>query len=102
MHIKKGDSVIVIGGKDRGTKGTIEKSFPKTGKVLILGVNVIKKHQKSRTNDGKGQTIEKPMPIDASKVMIVDSKTGKQSRVGHKLVGEKKVRVTKKGGVELK
>lgn len=69
LHVKKGDTVIVLTGKDKGTKGKIAKAFPKTGKVLVEGVNVRKAHQKA-TRKAKGQTITKTLPIDASNVKI--------------------------------
>ncbi len=70
LHIKKGDTVVVLTGKDKGTKGKVAKAFPKTGKVLVEGVNVRKAHQK-KTRNAKGQTITKTVPIDASNVKLV-------------------------------
>lgn len=96
MKIKKGDNIIVITGKDKGKSGSIEKVFPKKDLVLVMGVNVVKKHQKSRKGTGKGQMIEKAMPIHISNVAI--SASGKKSRVGFEVKGDKKVRVAKKNG----
>jgi len=101
MNIKKGDKVIVMKGKDKGKTGTIERAFPQTGKILILGMNIRKKHMKSRKEGGKGSVVEIPTPIQASNVMIVDPKTGKGSRVSSKMVGDKKVRVAVKSGTQL-
>ncbi len=70
MHVKKGDNVIVTTGKDKGKSGVIEKSFPKEGLVLVSGVNMKKRHQRSRTSEGKGQIIEKAMPIHVSNVKL--------------------------------
>ncbi|MES2059743.1 MAG: 50S ribosomal protein L24 [Patescibacteria group bacterium] len=70
MHVKKGDNIIVITGKDKGKSGTVERAFPKHNQILVGGVNMLKKHQKSRSGDGKGQIIEKAMPIDASNVKL--------------------------------
>lgn len=68
MHVKKGDKVIVVAGAHKGASGTVVKSFPKEGKVVIEGVGKVKKHQKARRGSPKGQIIEKTMPIHASNV----------------------------------
>ena len=68
MHIKKDDKVIVLTGKDKGKTGTVLKSMPKEGKVVVSGVNVLKSHQKPRRSGEKGQIVEKTMPISASNV----------------------------------
>lgn len=99
MKIKKGDNVIVITGKDKGKSGSVEKVFPKKDLVLVSGVNMVKKHQKSRKSTGSGQIVEKAMPIHISNVCI--SVSGKKSRVGFEIKGDKKVRVTKKNGKTL-
>jgi large subunit ribosomal protein L24 len=96
MKIKKGDNIIVITGKDKGKSGSVEKVITKKDLVLVMGVNVIKKHQKSRKGAGKGQIVEKSMPIHISNVAI--SAGGKKSRVGFEVKGDKKVRVAKKSG----
>lgn len=70
MHVKKGDKVIVIAGKDKGAKGEIIAAFPKLEKVLIAGVNIKKHHEKSRQEGKKGQIIEKPAPIHVSNVKL--------------------------------
>ncbi len=69
LHIKKGDTVVVLTGKDKGTKGKVAKAFPKLGKIVVEGVNVRKAHQKA-TRNSKGQTITKTLPIDASNVKL--------------------------------
>lgn len=66
MHIKKDDKVIVLTGKDKGKSGTVTKAFPKEGKVIVSGINVLKVHQKARKAGEKGQIIDKSMPINAS------------------------------------
>ncbi|MDI6603392.1 MAG: 50S ribosomal protein L24, partial [Patescibacteria group bacterium] len=71
MKIKKGDTVLIISGKDRGKKGKILKVFPKEGKVLVEGVNLMKKHQKSRRAGEKGQIIQLPKPIDVSNAKLI-------------------------------
>ena len=91
----------MITGKDKGKTGKVEKAFPALRKVLIAGVNVQKKHERARKSNEKGQIVERPLPIDASNVMLKDPKTGKATRLGSKVVGEKKVRIAKKSGVEI-
>lgn len=68
MHVKKDDKVIVLNGKDKGKSGSIVKSFPKLGKVIVSGINISKVHQKPRRSGEKGQIIDKAMPIDVSNV----------------------------------
>jgi large subunit ribosomal protein L24 len=76
MHVKKGDNVVVLTGKDKGKKGTIVKSLPKTNKVIVEGLNQVKKHQKPRRQNEKGTTITISLPIDVSNVRLSD-KTAK-------------------------
>ena len=102
MKIKKDDNVIVIAGKDKGKTGTVIRAFPKDNLVVISGVNVKKRHQRSRRSNDKGQIVDKTLPINASNVMVVDPKTNKRTRVGKKLDGDKLVRVAKKSGTTLK
>ena len=68
MHIKKGDKVTVISGKDKGKSGTVARAFPKLDRVIIDGVNVVKKHQRAQKGGKKGQIIERPLPIHVSNV----------------------------------
>lgn len=99
MKIKKGDNIIVIAGKDKGKTGKVAFAFPKEDKIVIEGVNMHKKHQRATRSGGKGQVIEKAMPIHVSNVMINNS--GKRARVGKKLIGESYVRINKKTGEEI-
>lgn len=101
MKIKKGDNVVVIAGKDRGKTGVVGRAFPKLGLVLIPGVNVKKKHQKSTERGKKGQMVEREAPVRVSNVMLVDAKSGKRTRVGILRKDGKCVRVTKKSGSEV-
>lgn len=101
MKIKKGDNVIVIAGKDKGKEGKVARSFPAENRVLIEGVNVSKRHQKTRKPGGKGEIVEFSKPIHISNVMIKDSKTGKRTRVGFKLISGKKLRISRKTGGEI-
>ncbi len=101
MKLKKGDNVIAITGKDKGKKGKIVRVIPKENKVVVEGINILKKHQRPRKSGEKGQIIKMPMPMHASNVMIVDSKTEKGSRIGKKKLGDKMVRVTRKSNQEI-
>lgn len=74
MHVKKGDSVIVLAGQDKGKTGKILRAFPKLDRVLVEGVNTRKVHQKAKKSGGKGTIIEKFFPIHVSNVKKVDSK----------------------------
>jgi len=100
MKFKKGDNVIVIAGKDRGKKGSILTIDRDANRVVVEGVNIIKKHKKGQAK-GKGQIIEVPASLDASNVMIVDPKTKKPTRIASKVVKDKKVRVATKSGQEI-
>ena len=101
MKIKTGDKVIVIAGADKGKVGVIQKVYPKLNKVVVENVNVRKKHKKPTQANPEGSIVEVYAPIDASNVMIVDPKTKKATRIGHKIVKGKKVRVTKASGTVL-
>lgn len=105
MKIKKGDTVIVTAGKDRGKEGTVLRSFPKKHSVLVEGIAIAQRHQKSRARGSQGQIVAKPMPIPVANVALKDPKTGKPVRVGYKTEGEgkdaKKLRVVHKTGAKL-
>ena len=103
MKIKKGDKVIVLTGKDKGKTGEVVRALPAVGKVIVRGVNIAKKHTRNKFNtDKKGEIVDKTMPIDASNVALIDSKTNKAIRVGYKIEGDTKIRVSKKTGQEIK
>jgi len=98
MKIKKGDTVIVNTGKDKGKKGEVLKSMPSKSRVIVQGVNVVKKHQKP-TQFAAGGIQEKELSIHVSNVSLADPKEDKPTRVGFKtLQNGKKVRVAKKSG----
>ena len=101
MYIKKDDKVISLSGKDKGKTGKVVKAFPRQGKVVVEGINVIKVHSKPRRSGEKGQIIEKTMPVYASSVALVDPKSGKATRVSRKVIDGKKVRISKKGGATI-
>ena len=97
LKIKKGDQVVVLSGDDKGKTGEVVKSMPKESKVVVQGINLVKRHTKpSQTTPGG--IVTKEAPIDISNVAIVDPKSGKASKIGYKEVNGKKVRVARKSG----
>lgn len=96
MTIKKGDTVIVITGSDRGKTGKVLLVLPRRNRVVIEGVNVKKRHEKPRRSNQKGQIVEKSLPIHASNVMLLDEKTGKRTRVSVSREGGKRTRISRK------
>ena len=102
LHVKKNDTVVVISGKDAGKTGEVLKVYPKTGKVLVQGVNIVKKHQKPNGQE-TGGILEVAAPINASNVMIIDPKTKKRTRIGHTTDTKtgKKIRITKKSNEKI-
>ncbi|EOD64322.1 MULTISPECIES: 50S ribosomal protein L24 [Amycolatopsis] len=104
MKVKKGDTVVVIAGKDKGAKGKVIQAYPERERVLVEGVNRIKKHTRiSQTQRGaqSGGIVTQEAPIHVSNVMVVDS-DGKPSRVGYR-IGEdgKKVRISRRNGKDI-
>ena len=101
MHFKTGDKVVVISGKDKGKEGNITKVLRSENKVVVEGVNVVKKHVKGNGQQA-GSINETEAAIHASNVMIVDPKTKKPTRIGHSIDKDgKKIRVTKKSNSSL-
>jgi len=101
MFVKKGDKVKVITGKDKGKEGVVLTAMPKTDRVVVEGVNMIKKHQKPNQAAPQGGIIETEASIHVSNVMVVDPSTGEATRVGYKEIDGKKVRVSKRTGETL-
>ncbi|PAQ15139.1 50S ribosomal protein L24 [Bacillaceae bacterium SAOS 7] len=101
MNVKKGDKVMVITGKDKGKTGIVLAAFPKKDRVLVEGVNIVKKHSKPSQVNPQGGIISQEAPIHVSNVMLLDPKTSEPTRVGFKTVDGKKVRVAKKSGETL-
>ena len=95
--LRKGDKVIVLAGKDRGAEGEIIAVSPRDDRVVVRGVNVVKKHQK-QTQTQQGGIISREASIHISNVALRDPKSGKPTRVGIKIDGDKKVRVAKASG----
>jgi len=98
IHVKTGDSVIVITGKDKGKKGKVLEVQPAKCRVIVEGVNLIKKHVRPSQQNPEGGILTQEAYIDASNVMHIDPKSGKPTRIGHKEVNGKKVRIAKKSG----
>jgi large subunit ribosomal protein L24 len=97
MKLKKGDTVKVIAGKDKGQEGEIIHVFPSDNKIIVNGVNTAKKHSKTSRSNKQGGIIDRDMPVDASNVMLVHK--GKPTRVGYKIQADgTKVRVAKRNG----
>ena len=105
MKVHKGDTVLVIAGKDKGAKGKVIQAFPATGKVLVEGVNRIKKHTAVSANErgaSSGGIVTQEAPINVSNVMVVDS-DGNPTRVGYRTDEEtgKRVRISRKNGKDI-
>ena len=96
MKIHKGDTVLIISGKDRGRKGKVIEALPKERKLVVEGINLRKKHMKAKRSGEKGQIIEMPAPLDVSNVKLICQKCGKATRVGYRIEGKKKYRICKK------
>lgn len=101
LHVKTGDTVEVISGKDKGKQGKVLSVDPKAGKVVVEKINMVSRHQKPRKQGEEGGIIQKEAPLYACKVMTVCPKCNKATRVAHKVEGGKKVRVCKHCGAEI-
>ncbi len=98
FKIKTGDEVIILTGKDKGKKGKVIQIIKNKDRVVVEGVNIVKKHVKPSTENPQGGIVEKEAPIHISNVALVDPKTGKATRVKYEIKDGKKVRVSKKSG----
>ncbi len=96
MKVKKGDTVLIISGKDKGRTAKILKSLVKEKMVLVDGINLKKKHVKPKKEGEKGQVISVAMPLDVSNTKFICPKCGKATRLGYKITGDKKFRICKK------
>jgi len=101
MKIKKGDNVLVITGKDKGKESKVVRVLPRENKIVVDGINLKKKTERSKKKKGKGQIIEKALPIHVSNVMLLDPKTKKRTRIGSTLKDGKKIRIAKKSRLEI-
>jgi large subunit ribosomal protein L24 len=96
MKLKKGDKVKIISGNDKGKEGKIIDVFRTEGRILVDGVAVHKKHVRARRQGQKGDRVEKPTPIPASRAMILCGSCGKPTRIGYRIEGSVKTRICKK------
>lgn len=96
MKVKKGDTVVVTIGKDKGKKGKVENIFPKDGTVIVAGVNVFKRHMKKRDEKRPSAIIDITKPIDVSKVALVCPKCNQPTRVGYLVTKKEKERMCRK------
>lgn len=102
LHVKVGDRVIVLAGKDKGKTGNVRKVIPSTSRVLVEGVNMVTKAQKPNPMMGiQGGLIKMETPLDSSNVMVVCTACEKPTKIKHEVVNGKKVRVCKKCGAQL-
>lgn len=100
-RIKKDDEVIVISGKDKGKTGRVLEVIPATERVLVEGVNIMKRHTKPRPPQEPGGVIEKPAPMHLSNVALIDPKSKKATRVRIEIVDGKRVRVSARSGARI-
>jgi len=104
MKVKKGDTVVVVAGKDRGAKGKVIAAYPKLDKVLVEGVNRVKKHTRIRTTQRGAKTggiVTQEAPIHVSNVMVVDT-DGRPTRIGYRIDDNgQKIRVARRSGKDL-
>lgn len=101
LNVKKGDTVLVLAGKDKGKSGKIISAFPQKNRVVVENVNIHTKHKKARNAQEKSGIEKIEAPIDASNVQIICPVCGKATRVAHKIEGDNKQRVCKKCGASL-
>jgi large subunit ribosomal protein L24 len=97
LKIRKDDNVVVLAGRDKGKSGKVLRVFPAENRVLVQGVNMVKRHTKPRPGQ-QGGVVEKENPIHASNVALADPKDNKPTRVGFKLVDGRKVRFARRSG----
>jgi large subunit ribosomal protein L24 len=102
MKIKKGDTVMVVSGKDKGKTGAVLTVLPRENRVVVDGAGMIKRHMKKTGRGQSGRIIERPSTLHASNVMVMDPSAKKPTRIGRSVEGKKKVRVTKKSKTTLK
>jgi large subunit ribosomal protein L24 len=83
MNIKKGDTVVILAGKDRGKQGVVSRAMPQANKVIVEGLNLVKKHVRPQSQTTQGGIIEKAMPLHVSNTMLICTECGQPTRVGH-------------------
>lgn len=102
MKIKKSDKVVVLSGKDKGKTGDVIAVSPKENRVTVSGVNMIARHTRPSAANPQGGIVRREAPIHASNVAHIDPKSNKATRIGFKTIKDKKVRVARKSGEEIK
>ncbi len=101
MKLRKGDNVIMLNGKDRGKTGKISVIIPTIDRVVVEGLNLIKKNVRAKKQGQKGQIVSRERAVSASSVALVCKSCGKMTRVGYQFSGENKLRICKKCGAEV-
>ncbi len=101
MKIRKGDEVQIVSGNDKGKRGKVRSVFPELGRIVVEGVNVRRKHVRSRQQGKKGEVVQLPMPIHASRVQIFCAACSRGVRAGSKREGGSKIRVCKRCGAAV-
>jgi large subunit ribosomal protein L24 len=102
MKIKKGDTVRILAGKDRGREGEVTRALPSEEKVIVEGINMAKRHQKPTSATMQGGIMDKAMPLHVSNVAIISPSDGKPTRVGYRFDADGvKVRICRRTGVDL-
>ena len=103
MHVKTGDNVVIISGKDKGNQGKVVAVSPKEGKVIVEGINMVSKHTKPSAKNPQGGIVKQEASIHISNLSLIDPKSGKPTRIAMKVNEDgKKVRIAKKSGEEIK
>ena len=102
LHIKKGDTVYVNAGNYKGETGKVLSVDPSKDRAIVEGVNIVKKHTKPNAKTPQGGIVSQEAPIHVSNLQLIDPKSGKPTRVGYRMDGDKKVRYAKKSGEEIK
>jgi len=102
LRIKKGDTVYVNAGNDKGKTGKVLSVAPSENRAIVEGVNMVSKHTKPNAKQPQGGIIKQEAPIHISNLNLIDPQSGKPTRVGYKMDGDKKIRFAKKSGQEIK
>ena len=102
LNIKKGDTVYVNAGNDKGKTGKVLAVYPEKDRVIVEGINMVSKHTKPNSKNPQGGIVKQEAGIHISNLQLIDPQSGKPTRVGHKVVDGKKIRYAKKSGEEIK
>ena len=102
LHIKKGDTVYVNAGNDKGKTGKVLSVAPAENRAIVEGINMVSKHTKPNSKQPQGGIIKQEAPIHISNLNLIDPQSGKPTRVGYRMDGDKKIRFAKKSGEEIK